>query len=215
MRSLLTPAQRDHIAELAAAGVGPTAIAHALGVRPSAIASAYRALRRAGVTPHRPSTRGPDWTRADETKLIDLVEAGHSYDAIARKLKRSRVAVQIKAKRLGTRITTTRASLSALAAARALGLSCAKIISSWIRRGWLKARNAGTADRPLWRITWDDLTAFMEQPDHWIAWSVERIPDPALREWAAELRAGAERYVSQAEVARRYHVKRPGRARVD
>jgi hypothetical protein len=77
------------------------------------------------------------------------------------------VAVVLKAKRLGVRITTTNATLSARDAAGLLGKGCSKSVAAWIRHGWLKARNAGRAGRPLWRVQWEDLTAFLENPAYW------------------------------------------------
>jgi hypothetical protein len=85
-------------------------------------------------------------------------------------------------------------------------VACPKIVSRWIKRGWLKARNGGSLAKPLYRIQWEDLTTFLECPDYWIAWQPERITDLALREWAQELRVGQPRLLSQREVARRYHV---------
>lgn len=202
----LTPAEQQRVITLAAAGSGPAAIARSLGLPVSRIANTYARAVRDGHAPKRQRTPWRPWTPADEDQIIRLVEHGLSYDAIARKLKRTRAAIILKAKRLGTRITTTNATMSAWDVARQLGIPCAKVVTAWIRRGWLQASNAGEPSRPLWRITWDDLSAFLEHEAHWIAWRPERIPDLALREWALELRAHEERMLTHAEVARRYGV---------
>lgn len=198
----------ETIAALAGQNLGPTAIARHLGLPCSSILGTYRRLQREGVIPRSRPPRGATWSKKDTEKLRDLIEQGFDYQTIARRLKRTRVAVVIKAKRMGTRITTTNATMSARDVAAALGVKCSKTVSKWIRRGWLKARNAGRPERPLWRITWEDLTAFMETPDYWIAWDPARIPDLALREWAQELREGSERYLTHTEIARRYQVDR-------
>lgn len=147
------------------------------------------------------------WTTADVDRLLRLVEEGHGYDVIARRLGRTRVAVEVRCKRIGACVTTTPATLSARATSRALGLPCSKTVVYWIGLGWLPARNAGRADRPLWRITWENLTAMLERRETWMAWDPARIADLALREWAKELReATGGRWLSIGEVAERYCV---------
>lgn len=155
---------------------------------------------------HSPKRR--DWFPWETDKLIQLVEAGYSYDQIAKKTGRTRTAVELKCRRLNVRITTTPATLSAHDIAVLLGLGCSKTVASWIRIGWLPARNAGSAAKPLWRVQWEDLTDFMERHECWMAWRPERITDLALREWAHELRAGQPRWLTAGEVARRLGVGR-------
>ena len=38
----------------------------------------------------------PNWSPKERDRLIQLIEGGHSYDVIARRLKRSRTAVIVK-----------------------------------------------------------------------------------------------------------------------
>lgn len=204
---MLPPVEIARVRALAAQGTGPTAIARALGRPLSTIQRTYRQAQRDGLAPCRPSTRGPTWTRVETMRLLDMIEQGHSYDAIAQTLRRSRTAIAIKAKRLGTRITTTRATLSARDVAHLLGLGCAKTVVRWIRRRWLRARNAGQPSRPLWRVPWEALTTFLETPTYWPYWQPARMTDWALRDWAQELRQGREeRYLTQHEVAAHYCV---------
>lgn len=146
-----------------------------------------------------------DWFPDEVDRLYQLVESGHSYGAVAKKLKRTRTAVRVKTKRVGVYVTTTPNTMSARDVADALGLGCSKIVTRWIAMGLLQARNGGDT-RPLWRITWDDLTAFMERRETWMAWKPERIRDLALREWALELRADPHRWLTPGQVARRMYV---------
>jgi excisionase family DNA binding protein len=176
-----------------------------LGIRQPQLAGIRARLIREGRLTAR-GRRGRAWSAADTDRLIDLVEQGYGYDALAKRLGRTRAAVVIKCKRLRIRPLTTLSTLSAHDAARVLGVPCSKKIAWWIAEGWLAARNAGTAARPLWRLTWDDLTAFLERRDCWLSWDPARITDAALREWAQELRAGEPRYLTQGEVAARFHV---------
>lgn len=68
--------------------------------------------------------------------------------------------------------------------------------------------------RPLWRVSWDDLLTWLERRETWMAWDPARIPDLALREWAAELRSGPGRWLTHTQVARQFCVDRetPGQS---
>lgn len=202
----LTPDQQYRIEAWTLEGIGPAEQARRLGLPVSRIECTRRKLLRGGQAPKKPRQPWRYWTTKETDQLIDLVEQGYSYAQIAKRLKRTETSVKLRAKRIGVRVTTTNATMSCRDVASHLGIPCSKAVSGWIRRGWLKARDAGKAPRILWRITWDDLTAFLENPAHWVAWRGDRIPDLALREWALELRAGEERLLSQSDVARRYHV---------
>lgn len=179
--------------------------ARRLGIPRTQLAGIRARLIREGLLVPR-SSRGRTWPPEQEQQLIDLVEQGYSYDELARRFARTREAIVLKCRRLGIRITTTRATLSAGDVAVVLGKRCGKSVSRWIRLGWLTARNAGTRTCPLWRVSWDALTTFLEQPAYWLAWDPARITDAPLREWAMELRAHEPRYLTQGQVARRYHV---------
>lgn len=146
------------------------------------------------------------WRRAEVDLLIRLIDDGYNYDAIARRLKRTPVAVRIKAKRLSHRLLRTRSALGARGAQRLLGLACAKTVTLWIAGYGLKARNGGKPKRPLWRIQWLDLMAWLEDPRHWMAYNPARVTEPALREHLTEIRQGQPRWLAVGEVARRYCV---------
>lgn len=206
-KSRLTAEQQALVEAWTLEGVSPAEQAKRLGLPVTRIAATRRRVLREGQAPNKPRQPWRTWSAKDTDKLINLVEQGFSYTQIARRMKRTEVSIKLKAKRLGVRITTTNATLSARDVAEQLGLGCGKTVSRWIRLGWLKARDAGHK-RPLWRVQWEDLTTFMENPDYWIAWRPERIGDLALREWAQELRAGEERLLTHSEIARRVGVGR-------
>ena len=149
--------------------------------------------------------RPPRWSVNEQTRLETMIESGASYSAIAKRLKRSRNAVQIKCKRLRLRITTTRETLSARDVAETLGIGCPKTITRWITQYGLVAHNGGDG-RPLWRVQWDDLLTWLADRCHWMAYDPTRIPDRALREWACELRIGAGRWLTPGQVGERLHV---------
>jgi excisionase family DNA binding protein len=156
------------------------------------------------------ATRVPVAPRLNPSAAIafPIAISRNVHNAEINTMKRTEVSIKLKCKRSGVRVTTTNATMSARDVAEQLGIPCSKTVSLWIRRGWLKARDAGTPPRVLWRITWEDLTAFLENPAHWIAWRPERIPDLALREWAQELRASEERLLTHTEIAKRVGVGR-------
>lgn len=207
-RCRLTPEQRARITTLAEQGIGPSVIARELGLKPSQIENTRRRLIRAGRAPMRPRPPHKRWTAKETDRLIDLIEQGVAYIEIAHRFKRTETSIRLRCKRIGVLTTTTRATMSARNAAAALGVACSKTITTWIRRGWLIARNAGAHGRTLWRIAWEDLTTFLENPAYWIAWRPDRIPDLALREWAQELRTNETPLITQSVIAERFHVCR-------
>lgn len=208
VKTRLTTEQQALVEAWTLEGITPAEQAKRLGLPVSRICATRRRVLRGGQAPKTPRQPWQTWTARDVDRLISLVEQGCSYSQIARRMKRTEVSIKLKCKRLGIRITTTNATMSARDVAEQLGIPCSKTVSRWIRRGWLKAKDAGTPPRVLWRISWDDLTRFLENPAYWVAWHPERIPDLALREWAQELRAGEERLLTHTEVAKRVGVGR-------
>lgn len=208
MKTSLTPEQHALVVTWTAEGVGPSEQARRLGLPVSRLTATRRRLVREGRAPRTPRQPWRTWSAKETDKLIQLIEQGMSYPQIAKKLKRTETSITLRAKRIGVRITTTKATMSARDAAAELGIPCSKTVSSWIRRGWLKAANAGQSDRPLWRISWEDLTVFLENLAYWIAWSPDRIPDLALREWAQDLRVNEEPLLAHTEIAQRLGVGR-------
>jgi hypothetical protein len=135
-----------------------------------------------------------------------MIDEGRGYDAIARRLERTREAVVIKAKRLQYRVLDERAALTCRAVQRRLGLGDSKTVARWITAYGLKARNAGTKQRPLWRIQEEDLLAWLEDRHHWMAYDPDKVPGATLREHLTEIRQGQSRWLTPGDVARRYHV---------
>jgi len=78
-----------------------------------------------------------------------------------RKLKRSRVALLLKAKRLGINRTYNAGHYTATLLARMLGIDSHKITDQLIPRG-LKAHRCA-ANRPIWHVTVDDLKEFLQR----------------------------------------------------
>ena len=117
----------------------------------SNLVSTRRKLIRARLIscPVRPPRRS--WRPADHDLLFHLIDTGHGYDEIAQKLSRSRTAIILECRRRKRRPLDTSAAMTARDAAHLLGKGCQKTVSAWIKRGLLKARNAGRPDRPIWR----------------------------------------------------------------
>lgn len=146
------------------------------------------------------------WTTDDEWVVADMLAAGGTIPQIAKRLKRSTNSVKVYCSR-NVKVREIR-PYSSRAVADLLGVACSKSVTKWIERGWLKgARSsvgAGVARR--WIVTEDALMAFLSEPAHWQRWEPERITNRELREWAHETRS--ERFLTQAEVAKRYSVVR-------
>ena len=157
---------------------------------------------------HRTAKRR-DWTHDEVEHLTTLLDAGHDYTTIGRRLGRTRVAVQIKVKRLHSAMTKRPTVLTAREVARLLGKGCAKSVVWWIEAGWLVGnarRTIGRTERRIWAVQWGDLMTFLREPRFWMAWSPERITDADLRVEMTALRAGQPCWLTQGEVARRCHV---------
>jgi excisionase family DNA binding protein len=146
------------------------------------------------------------WTRTDHTRLETLLEAGLSYAAAAKKLRRSVVALQVKASR--RRLTRGRADaiLHARDVERLLGIPNRMAATRWIRRGWLAATNTSAGHRPTWRITQEAMYAFLSDARYSFAWHPALIPDPELRAWATRIRATQPRWLTTTEAAARLGV---------
>lgn len=137
-------------------------------------------------------------------QIEDGVEKGLSDSAIGALIGCSANAVNIARKRHGLP-SRRKALFSARAVADRLGLSCSKVVTKWIGRGWLRGRR-GQRQGPYrqWYVTEDALLKFLEDPRGWPAWNPERIRDRFLREWATEVRTA--RYLRPGDVASRYAV---------
>lgn len=153
-----------------------------------------------------PTYRAPKYWRPDEIDTLKmLVDNGYGYEVIARRLGRSREAVEIKAKRLNCRLTRTPARLTARAVGRVLDID-AKAVTRWIERRGLKARRTRRT-RYIWRVDWEDLCAWLEDRRNWICYDAARCTLATLRDHLQEIQAAAGgRWLTVGEVARRYCV---------
>lgn len=149
---------------------------------------------------------GRVWTRERRFTLQNLIEQGLPDPAIARRLHTTTDAVHLARKRYG--IPCRRAStMTARAVAALLGVGCAKSITRWVDRGYLRGKRGWRqGSHPVLMIDEADLLAFLEDVAHWQRWSPDRITDPLLREWAQEMR-GNVRFLTLSEVADRYYVQ--------
>lgn len=154
------------------------------------------------------TARRRDWTYEEVDHLVTLLDAGHDYDHIAHRLGRTRTAIIIKTKRLNCKMTRRPTVLTAREVARVLGKGCSKAVVRWVADGRLRARASVCNGRRIWRVCWDDLMAFLRDPSHWCCWDAARITDPDLRQELLALRAGDGPWLTQGEVAARYHVGR-------
>lgn len=168
---------------------------------PATEAQHWGELGRYKVYP-RQRTRGDDWTHEEISRLVAFLDQGYDYDACAQKLGRTPGAIRVKVKRLRCPMSKRPTVLTARAVAQLLGKGCVKSVVRWIERGTLKGHNAGR----FWRVCWDDLMLFLCDERSWPMWDAARITDSDLRAEMLALRAHEGAYLTQAEVARRYHV---------
>lgn len=113
------------------------------------------------------ATKPAPWTPAEDAHLERRLEQGRTLEVIARELRRSLTAVEVRAKRLGISRRSCRHGLSATAAAMAMGVDVHKV-TRWIAAGWLDASRMGTARVP------------QQGGDEWV------IPEQALRKFLRE-----------------------------
>lgn len=134
------------------------------------------------------------------------MEAGKTDAEIAAEVGTTATAVHLAVKRSGLPPRRTLA-LTARGVADRLGVSCAKTVVRWIEQGWLRGCRAyRMGPHRIWHVSETDLFSFVADPDHWHRWDPARIPDPALREWATEIRAGV-RFLTVGEASYRMCVQ--------
>ena len=149
--------------------------------------------------------RGPTWTNESLLDLEDLLAAGATDQAVARRLGRTVTAVRVARKRYGVPCRR-RLIMTQRGVARLMGIGGGKTVSRWIQEGGLRSRPGASLGNGRERyVTREQLLAFLEDPAHWHIWSPERITDPGLRAWAADERTAV--YLRPGEVGRRLHVQ--------
>lgn len=173
---------------------------------PRTEAARWRELSGYAVHPRQSGCRR-DWTHEEISRLVTMLDQGYGYSECAQKLGRTRGAVWIKVKKLRCALTKRPTVLTARGVARLLGKrGSEKAIARWITRGLLQGRAVMSGARCIWRVCWDDLMAFLRDERSWALWDPTRIADDDLRAEMLALRAHEGRYLTQGEVAARYHV---------
>lgn len=146
------------------------------------------------------------WTTDEKMRLEEMIECGYSVESCAKELVRSILSIKVKSRLLGLRLRRDRRSLTSMEVARIMGLGCNKIVSRWAQRGWLTPL-AQECPGHRWRFDELALWDFVTIHEAHMAWNVERITDPDLREHARVVRATAPRWLTSSEVGRRYNVR--------
>lgn len=161
-------------------------------------------LLRAGKPP-RATDYNRIWSRADDQYLRDTVGMKPIAE-ICEALKRTPVAVRIRAKRLGLRWVKgskrqPAQGLTARAVAQMLGVRCQKTVVRWIADGYMvgEKRPVRYGTSAVWRI-WPEAVERFLREYRWL-YNPERIVDPGWRRVVASLPLA--RYVGVAEAAHR------------
>lgn len=204
--TMLSEEERAKLLAWAREGIGPTEMARRLKRPMTNLQATYRRIVREGLIPKRERPSWRPWMPKEIDQLQNLIDQGFSYDAIARKMGRTRDSIVVKSKRLHYRVLTTPESMTASEVANLLGVKCEKTVIRWIKFRWLRGMNAGTEQKPLWRIPVLSLYEFLEESRYWMAWHPDHVTEATLREYCQELRADKPRWLRQTEVAQRYHV---------
>jgi excisionase family DNA binding protein len=151
---------------------------------------------------HRP------WTEEDLKQFRYLVESGCTYEQVAHKLDRTISAICHAAQEHHVLISNIPHGMTAKQVAVFLGTSHHRVCD-WIHRGWLPAQNIASSEQKYyWRVMKHVLYDFLRNPRYWMLWTPAAIPDPSVRQWATEMRAGRPQWLTTRAVARRYHVSR-------
>ena len=149
---------------------------------------------------------GRTWT-AGETRYLHATVGLLSPEEIARELRRTPVAVRLRAKRLGLHWvqqrpgTPVRHGYPASEVARLLGVRDAKTVVGWITAGYLDGHRSGVCvgRHRVWRVYPEAIERFLATY-RWL-YQPGRIVDTGWRAFVAAL--PPEEYVGVAEAARR------------
>ena len=129
------------------------------------------------------------WSAKDEEFLIDKWGV-MEIDAIAKKLKRTYLAVMIKAKRLklGGFYSGNSLSLTATQASKVLNNDRHTVVR-WIKNHGLKATQTTFKIKNVWLINFDDLLEWLKDNRHkWDSSKVELYALGKEEEWLKEKR---------------------------
>lgn len=163
-----------------------------VGKSKGAVNNRWRLLQQGGGR-HR-------WSKAEDGRLIELLERHLSWNEIVAEMGYSRSTCQARAHTLGVSFRTAN-GYALQAVARLMGVDH-HVVARWIRLGLLLVhRTTQRTGRGCYQFAdHDDLVAFIETESAWHHWEPERITDLALREWATELRRGL-RFLTTTEAA--------------
>lgn len=123
------------------------------------------------------TVRPARWT-AQEHAFLRRHTGVLSDAEIARRLGRTRVAVQIRRKRRRFAGPTQCGDLTARRVGRVLGVD-SKLVTRWIQDGTLKGRLL-PIERRRWAVEYKDLKRFAVNPQNWVYFDTSRVTDPHL-----------------------------------
>lgn len=134
--------------------------------------------------------KAPDWTKAEEWRLVDGLDHHLTHAEIAKRLGRSPVAVKARAAKLKERLLKGR-GMTVTTVARLLACE-QKTVAWWINQRWLPAATSkiGMGKGCVRFVQRSDLEAFLADETYWHLVEPERITDANLRSWAGDLRGG-------------------------
>lgn len=150
---------------------------------------------------HPAMSRRTHWTREERSVLDAMLAEGRPYQEIADAIGRSFQGIAAQCHLSGIRQRTTTSNLSGTQVMRLFGLTAKVTLRGWIARGWITPTSAR-----FYRFPIEQVQSFIANDDTWMAWDAAKISDPDLRVWALRLRANGPRWLTTAEVARRFHV---------
>jgi hypothetical protein len=132
------------------------------------------------------------WEGYNLLTLMRLLDEGHDYETIARRLGVSRTALakQVTQRGLGRQSNPNLFSASDLERKFFKGITIERV-AQWVAWGWLKAVTRRENNRTEYTITRDNLMAFLEDERSWLVWEPKNIRDKDIRQWATEMRASA------------------------
>lgn len=126
------------------------------------------------------------WGANEWRKLRRMFYQGKSIPDIARALGRPRGTVKLYAYRTGLR-ATKRSGWTPKQVAKQLAVSEVTVIR-WCYRGVFPEACQAHSAHDTWRITHDDLWAWLEDKRSWMVWQPQTLPDGAWREHFTYLR---------------------------
>lgn len=150
------------------------------------------------------------WSEAEAQTSRRMSAEGKGDLLVAKVLGRTQAAVKNKRRKLG--IAPVRRQMSAwnaLRISKLLGVDCSKSVARWMDAGLLSFHYGMYVGLNRVRVaTPRNVMLFLRNSTHWHLWDVERVTDPKLKMWAAQLRRGPTgQFLTTGPVARRFNVQ--------